>query len=187
LGTWTWGQKQSPPEQDEAEEAEEPQATVGDEKADSAEETGEKMTQERGGTSWERLQADHDAAPAEEERRAEALARLWRTLREAPVRTFSPAISLLECNESSPSSLCTNNSPQTADRSPPLRSDVQVRRAQRRALVCNSGVVAYLLRIISPSPLCSASASMWMSNRRPLGLMWCTFAAHPQYVDTLWS
>src|SRR5215470_17174825 len=34
LGTWTWGQKQSPPEQDEAEESEEPTTTQGDEKAD---------------------------------------------------------------------------------------------------------------------------------------------------------
>ena len=82
LGTWTWGKKQSPPEQDEAEEAEEPQATAGEEKADSAEETGEKTTQEQGGTSWERLQADRESAPAEEEPKTTTLLDLWRTLRE---------------------------------------------------------------------------------------------------------
>ncbi len=82
LGTWTWGQQQSPPEQDEAEESEEPAATQGDEKADGAEEPGEKTAQERGGTSWERLQADRESAPAEEEPKTTTLLELWRTLRE---------------------------------------------------------------------------------------------------------
>jgi hypothetical protein len=82
LGTWTWGQKQSPPEQDEAEEPEESQATEGDEKADDAAKTGEKTAQERGGTSWERLQAGRESAPAEEEPKTTTLLELWHTLRE---------------------------------------------------------------------------------------------------------
>jgi len=82
LGTWTWGRKQSPPEQDDAEEPEEPQTTEGNEKADGAGETEEKTAQDRGGTSWERLQADREPAPAEEESKTMTPLDVWRMIRE---------------------------------------------------------------------------------------------------------
>ncbi|MBI3757474.1 MAG: hypothetical protein HY267_05810 [Deltaproteobacteria bacterium] len=82
LGAWTWGKQQPPPEQDEDAEPEAPQATEGAEKADGSDETGEATARERGGTSWERLQADREPAPTEEEQKTMTPLDVWRRIRE---------------------------------------------------------------------------------------------------------
>ena len=63
LGAWKWG-KQQPPPQEETEDSD------------------EATDQEKGGTSWERLQAERELPPAQEEQKTLTPLELWHALRE---------------------------------------------------------------------------------------------------------
>jgi hypothetical protein len=64
LGTWKWGKQQVAPQKEETDE------------------TDEDTDQERGGTSWERMKAEREPAPEEQEPKTLTPLELWRMIRE---------------------------------------------------------------------------------------------------------
>jgi hypothetical protein len=67
LGTWKWGKQPAPPPKEEAEETEE---------------TDDAADQERGSTSWERMNAEREPEQEQEEDKTMTPLDFWRALRE---------------------------------------------------------------------------------------------------------